>query len=245
VRFLTSYRRRRRLAWAACTLLVVVGLVVAALTLPRSNGRRYLEPTGTQAPQTVAGPGTQVPLTKAARREIGATLAAFVRTGVTRSDPTAAWDLVTPAMREGISRRDWNAGELPVVPLDARPVTGWTVLSSSPGNVTVDLLVHPRRRTKEGAIAYAVDLKLARDGRWLVDSMVPEHVFAAEPARRKPLKPLPPGFKPSQPQGALRPIWFLVPATLLGLAILVPLAFGVRTWLRQRRIEKRYRAGRL
>jgi hypothetical protein len=243
---LTSHRWRRRLAWIGGALLLGAGIAIAAVALPRSSGRHYLAPTGTQAPVTVAQQKS-VPVTKSARRGIDATLAAFVRTGVTRADPAAAWNLVTPAMRAGISRKDWNNGELPVSPLDARDDDlGWNLLSSYPGDVTVDVVIHPRKRTKEGAIAYAVEFKRTRGGRWLIDSMVPEHIFGAEPApTKKPLPPLPPGFKPKAPRGALGPIWFIVPGVLLGLAILVPIGFAIRTWLRHRAIEKRYRSGRL
>lgn len=242
---LSSHRWRRRLAWGAGALLLLAGLAIAALALPRSNGRHYLAPTGTVEPVTVAEP-KRVPVTKSARRAIDATLAAFVRTGVTRADPAAAWNLVTPAMRAGISREDWNKGELPVIPLDARTdELGWNVITSYPGDVTVDVILHPKKRTKEGAIAYAVEFKRMPDRRWLVDSMVPEHVFGAEAPPTRKVEPVPPGFKPKAPRGALGPIWFIVPGALLALVLLVPAGFALRTWLRHRSIEKRYREGRL
>ena len=111
---LSSYRWRRRLAWIGAGIALVVGIVVAAFALPKDSGRHYnLEPTGTEAAQTVANVVKQVRLTAAERRAVNRTLVAFVRSGVTRKDPAAAWDLVTPAMRSGVSRKQWNGGELP------------------------------------------------------------------------------------------------------------------------------------
>ena len=100
-------------------------------------------------------------LTAADRRAVNRTLVAFVRTGVTRKDPAAAWDLVTPAMRSGVSRKQWNGGELPVLPFPATIPDNptWNVLTSYPGDVTIDLLLQPRRGAKRGPIAFAVELK--------------------------------------------------------------------------------------
>ena len=50
-----SYRWRRRLAWIGSSVALLVGLVVAALLLPKDHGVRYqLNPTGTEAVQSYA-----------------------------------------------------------------------------------------------------------------------------------------------------------------------------------------------
>jgi hypothetical protein len=241
---LASYRWRRRLIWAGCVVLGLVGLVVAAVVLPNQNGSHYqLHATGTGLPQTYNQQQTQVKVTAAVRRDIDTTLAGFIRTGITRDDPAAAWQLATPAMRSGVTHAQWNSGTLPVIPFPARTgKPGWTTLSSYPGDVTVDLMLHSRPGTNRGSIAFAVELKRMH-GRWLVDSMVPEQSFS--PPARKAAKPLPPNFKATPPRGALGPIWFIVPAILLGIAVLTPIGFGVRSILRHRSIARRYREGRL
>src|SRR4051812_37534279 len=95
-----SYRWRRRLAWIGVFAALAIGVVVAAILLPKDTGVHYdIEPTGTEPAQTVANVLTKARLTKADRHEINQTIVAFVRTGVTRDDPAAAWNLVTPAMR--------------------------------------------------------------------------------------------------------------------------------------------------
>jgi hypothetical protein len=244
-RILSSYRWRRRLAWIGAGIALAIGIVVAVFALPKDSGRHYnLEPTGTEAAQTVANVVKQVHLTAAERRAVNRTLVAFVRSGVTRKDAAAAWDLATPAMRSGVSRKQWNGGELPVLPYPATIPDNptWNVLTSYPGDVTVDLLLQPRRGSKRGPIAFAVELKRARE-RWLVDSMIPEQAFA----------PTPSGGKTAQGGGQEEPVssrasgnrWlFIVPGALLALIVLVPLVFLLNNWRKHRAIERRYRAER-
>ena len=242
---LSSYRWRRRFAWIGAAIALAIGIVVAAFALPKDSGRHYnLEPTGTEAAQTVANVVKQVRLTAAERRAVNRTVVAFVRSGVTRKDSAAAWDLVTPAMRAGVSRKQWNGGELPVLPYPATIPDNptWNVLTSYPGDLTIDLLVQPRRGSNRGPIAFAVELKKAKQ-RWLVDSMVPEQGFA----------PTPSGDKSAKGGGEEEPVssrasgnrWlFIVPGSLLALIVLVPLVFLLNNWRKHRAIERRYRAER-
>jgi hypothetical protein len=243
---LQSYRWRRRLAWMGGLLVVLAGFAVAAVLLPKDHGRTYARvPTGTTPAQTVEAVVHQVRLTAADRRAINQTIVAFVRTGVTRDDAAAAWDLATPAMRSGVSRTRWNGGELPVQPFPARipDNPSWNLLSAYPGDVTVDLVLQPRPASKLGPIAFAVELKRqARTGRWLMDSMIPEQAFSPVESGKQPKAVNVPNGKP--PKGALSTMWFVVPGALLGLIALVPIFFLLNTWRRNRAIERRYRAER-
>jgi hypothetical protein len=248
---LQSYRWRRRLAWLGGLAALSAGVVVAGLVFANNHGTRLqLEPTGTTPPQTVAV-DRPVRVTAAERRAVNRTLVAFVRSAVTRDDPAAAWGLATPAMRSGVNRKQWNEGQLPVAPFPARIPNepSWSVLSSFAGDLTVDVLLQPRRGSKVGAVAFMVELKRMKGtGRWLVDSMIPEHVFSPAPAPT----PTPPAGKtprhvtvPEQGNhGALSPLWFAVPGALLGMIVLVPIVVLLYTWRRNRAIERRYRAER-
>jgi len=242
---LSSYRWRRRLAWIGAALALMVGVVVVVLALPKDNGRKYnLEPTGTEAAQTVANNIRQVRLTAAERRAVNRTLVPFVRAGVTRSDPAAAWEFATPAMRSAVSRKEWNAGQLPVLPFPAKISDNptWNVLTSYPGDVTIDLLLQPRRGAKRGPIAFAVELKKAKQ-RWLIDSMIPEQGFAPSS-----------GGKPTRSAGGQEdtvklhnsgnPWLYFIPGTLLALIVILPTFFLLNTWRKHRAIERRYRTER-
>ena len=239
---LASYRWRRRLMWGGSALVAFVCLVVLAIVLPKSQGKHYqLSPTGTEPVDVNTLPAKQVRVTPGVRRDVNRTLVGFVRTAVTRADSAAGWNLVTPQMRNGISRHDWNNGEVPVNPFPAEisDQPSWRVLTSYPGDLTIDLVLQPRHGTHTGAIAFAVEFKQMRDGRWLVDSMVPEHVFggSAPPAGTT---------KVAVPRGTgeharLSPLWFIIPGSLLGLVIVVPLLVALNAWRRSRAIERRYR----
>lgn len=241
-----SYRWRRRLAWSGGAVLFFAGLVVAAILLPKDQGRRFeLSPTGTTPAQTVENVLEKVRLTRADRRAVNRTLVAFVRSGVTRDDPAAAWDLATPAMRSSTTHKEWNAGELPVLPYPAiiPDNPSWYVLTSFPGDVTIDLLLQPRRTSKRGPIAFAVELKKEKKGgRWLVDSMIPEQAFApAAPEKATKQRTVPNGVAL---KGKLSLYWFIVPGTLLALIALVPILVLLNNWRRSRAIDRRYRAER-
>jgi len=242
---LSSYRWRRRLVWIGVAIALVVGIVVGVFALPKDSGRHYnLEPTGTEAAQTVANVVKQVRLTRADKQAVNRTLVPFVRSGVTRKDPSAAWDLVTPAMRSGVKRKAWNAGVLPVQPYPAAIPDNptWNVLTSYPGDVTIDLFLQPRSGAKRGPIAFAVELKKAKQ-RWLVDSMIPEQSFEAAPS----------GGKSANGGGQEEPVsarasgnqWlFIVPGAVLALIVIVPVVFLLNNWRKHRAIERRYRAER-
>ena len=241
-----SYRWRRRATWIAIWVGGVATFVLLIVLLPKGNGQKH---PGVRPgkPTDLSVVRREVPVTPRERRAVNETLVSFIRTGVARADPAAAWKLVTPAMRSGISREDWNRGELPVTPYPAHlpKPDDWTVTTSYAGDLTVDLLLQPRAGVRRGPIAFSIEMKRARDGRWLVDSMAPEQVFSpVEAAPQKGAKSQPKGAAPSYPHGRLSPLWFVFPGGLLGLVILVPLSILLLSWRRSRAIERAYRRER-
>jgi hypothetical protein len=232
--------------WLGIWIGSLCALVLLIVFLPKGNGQKH---PGVRAgkPTDLSVVQPEVPVTPRERRAVNDTLASFIRTGVARADPAAAWELVTPAMRTGISRDAWNRGELPVTPYPAHlpKRLDWTVTTSYKGDLTLDLLLQPREGVRRGPIAFSVELKRARDGRWLVDSMAPEQVFSpVEAAPSKGTKPQPKSAAPAYSHGRLSPLWFAIPGALLGLVILVPLSILLLSWRRSRAIERRYRRER-
>src|SRR5207253_7426393 len=115
----------------------------------------------------------------AERRAIDATLDRFVASAVQRHDLAASYDLVTPAMRTGISRRAWAHGRTNVMTYPARGARfhGWTLDFARRGYVMVDLLLQPRRRARVGPMIFTLELRRLH-GRWLVASFIPSASFA-------------------------------------------------------------------
>jgi len=239
---LASYRRRRRLTRIAAVLVVAVGVVLVIVLLPEGHSPRQDELGGATGPVEPVVEQAEVPVTAAERRAVNARLRAFVATAVTRDDPAAAWSLVTPEMRAGITRSEWNRGDLPVIPY---PVVvpkklDWTIVTSYPGDLTLDLVLQPRRGSRRGAASFFVEMK-RRHGLWLVDSMYAEDVFGGGPSAPKAAATTTAG-EPLGPRGRLSPLWIALPLGLLALVIVVPVGIGLLSWRRQRAIERRYRA---
>lgn len=228
--------------------MLVSALVAAILSLPE-HGRRFTE-TFSNEPSQVVVNEKPVPVTRAMRRQVDETLVRFVATAVTRKDPVAAWELSTAAMKSGTTRADWARGDLPVFPYPAVPAQArsWTVLSSVKNDLVADLVLQPPKGSKRGPVEFNVELKAVGSGRtrrWLVDSFIAIRTYDTASAQKpKPVKPLPANAKPNYPKGRLGPAWFLVPAVLLGLIVLVPVGFAIVNWRRGVRAERAYRAGR-
>ena len=240
---LRSYRWRRRLAWSGLFVAVLVAGIVVVLTLPEAEPPTDRDLGGFTGRLVTVEEQTEVPVTSAERRAVDRTLRAFIATAVTRDDPAASWNLVTRTMRTGVTRAEWNRGDLPVVPY---PVVvpkrlDWAPVASYPRDLTLDLVLQPKPRSGRPAVEFLVELKQAGDGRWLVDSMVPEDFFGS-PGKPEKTKAAQRNGKPLGPHGQLDPLWIAVPLGLLALIVVVPVGIGVVTWRRQRAIDRRYRA---
>lgn len=185
------------------------------------------------ASQATAAEPKSVPLAPAERVEISAVLDEFVRAGVKRKNPVAAWRLATPALRGPVSRRAWARGDLPVYPYPARGERfhHWTLAFSYRNWVGVDLLLQPvsRLRRKLGPIMFAVDLRRQR-GHWRVDSFNPTATYPPEgqPPRMfavADLLPSPRAERSAKPR--LGGEWWVA---LLGLLVLLPVG-TLAAWL--------------
>jgi hypothetical protein len=248
--FLDSPRRRRRLLRLAIVLVVLAAVgVVAALFW---NTGKPIGTSTTPETQGVEVPAEQreVRLTAATKREVHAVLTRFVATAVTRRNVAASFGLVTPKLREGMSRSEWALGEIPIYPYPARhEVEISRYVGSFRNDVLLDVLLQPRPGAKAGPVAFEVELKAVGSGarrHWLVDSFVPSAAFA--PASAQPAKPAAPAKPkiqttargPGYGAGHLSTRWFLVPVLILALILLVPLGLAVRSWLVGRRAAREY-----
>jgi hypothetical protein len=148
-----------------------------------------------------------------------------------------------------MSREEWAKGDIPVYPYPARrQVEISRYVGSFKNDVLLDVLLQPRKGAKNvGPIAFQVEMKAVGSGarrRWLVDSFVPSAAFApssAPPpktrvARGKTKTVASPGYGP----GHLSARWFVLPALILALILLVPAGFALRGWIVARRAEKKH-----
>jgi hypothetical protein len=237
---LSSPRRRRRLGWGFVTTVVVTGVAAGVVLMPRGEGR----PPEVLRPGPVQKVEREVPLTRATRSAIDATIARFVPAAMGRKDPALAWTLSGPGLRAGTTRSEWLRGSSPVFPYPFRDPDppGWKPLYTYRNRVGFDLLFHPRKGAKLGAIAVKVEM-VRRGGSWLVDTWYPAAVWAAPDERpwvAGPADYAAGGYtsdwydhKPVT-EGRLDARWLLVPAGLVALVAAAPLTLAGATRMRRR-----------
>jgi hypothetical protein len=195
------------------------------------------------APAQVPAVEKKVPLSASDRRQIGALIDRFVPTAVGRRDVVASYDLVTPALRSGMSRSEWASGSIPVTPYAASGKTfAWTVSYSLRNQAALVLVLHPESGAKTGGMS--ADVVVKRIGRaWLVDSFVPEAIFGNH--RVVGTHDFGAGTPSGQSSKArLGAAWLALPLAFVALLIGLPFFIVTRGWLRHRRAERAYRATR-
>lgn len=199
--------------------------------------------TGSAPAQTVENTST-VRLDPPSRAAAEQVIARFVRTGVLRRDLEAAWSLASPALKRTTSRTVWLRGDLPgVAPFPASAYAGRDIrfLYADSSTATFDVVVLAKPSTGQGTLVSTVVLR-SRGERWLVDSWATTRVLPTvtddpgESTTTTATLPAPAGLK-----GRLSPLWFIVPAILLGLIAVVPVAVLVGNRMRDRREERRWR----
>jgi hypothetical protein len=131
----------------------------------------------------VAGPATAATphLAPSDRQAINRTLDIFVNHAVKRHNPGAAYDVITPALKGGMTRAQWSRGDIGVYPYPAagRQFHQWTIQYRTRDELSIELILSPtaRHRAKLGQILFNVYLHPAH-GAWLVDSFMPGATFA-------------------------------------------------------------------
>jgi hypothetical protein len=247
---LSSPRRRRRLGRALGAALAVVAAVVVGVRW--SNTAEVVDTPVESGRAKTAAAAPAIRITPAVRREVGETVQTFVHTAVIRRNLEEAWPLASPAMRQGLTRRQWERGDIPVQPFPAAALAGadWRIRYRYDRTLGIDVMVQPKEGSGAPVAVYAVEVSAPGSGaprRFLVDSWVPQATLGAAseppaPARTSTAEAQG-GGADVYDQGRLGAEWFLVPAGILLVLVGTLGAFGLRSVVRSRRIEREYRSG--
>ena len=209
--------------------IVVLAACLAALAVTGSASARRLAPSD--------------------RKAINETLDILVNHGVKRNNIGAAYDVVTPELRGGMSRKAWSRGAIPIYPYPARGTTfhHWTIRYYNAEELGIELLLNPRPGSGLGQFVFHVYLKPAH-GRWLVDSLMPAATFA--PIGEKAVVQAQADFMASsgestRPVGAGRigAVFAYVPFAVIGLILLGLAVWGIGAKLHFYRLAGRRREG--
>lgn len=192
-----------------------------------------------------------IAVTAAVRREVRDTLERFVDAAVLRREIDEAWRLSTPTLRGGVTRADWNRGELPIQPYPWRDIEGidLRLLYSDTRSVALDVMLLPTDKVRP-ILVYTADLTPVGKGnrrRWLVDYWAPQASIGGGPPAAAANEREERQAAEDEPTLAfddsrLGAEWFLVPGAILLLLIGIPPAIAVKNTIAGRRAERRYKA---
>ncbi len=189
-------------------------------------------------PANVYARPESVPFTGARKKAAGVVVREFIDQAVLRKNPGASWELVTPSFRQGLTRAQWRTGNIPVVPFptedfaEARSMLAYSYLD----RVGLEVALLPKPGAETPATVFTLELRPVGAGsrkHWLVSSWAPAPTLNPRP-------PLSAGGPTVAQHSPLSATWLLVPAGVVGLALLIPVGIGVREWRRRARAARAY-----
>jgi hypothetical protein len=168
--------------WLPRLAAAVLAAGVAAMLVSFFHHRNATEPLSASTPGTpfehAVGEKT-VPLERAATR----VARQFILTAVARRNLADAYDLVGAELKQGVTRAQWNAGNIPVVPYPVSPsqATPAKVAYSHKSSALLEVTLHPRASAqvngvKVGPQTFYLELHARGSGtarHWVVTNWVP------------------------------------------------------------------------
>ena len=169
--FLASPRRRRRVLFAAIVVAVAAPLIYLGVhfSSPGSAGNA----TGPNVADSFYNTPKHVPFTAERRRAVREMLRHFIRTAVARRHVVESWALAGPALREGLTRRKWATGAIPVqpYPVSKHGQGAWSTVQYSYRNkVGLEVLLFPRPGSGYSVATVSADVVRGRDGHWRINN---------------------------------------------------------------------------
>lgn len=163
----------RRSLTLASALILVAGVVAFAVTWIGNTGESLETPLSDKPAQLFA-PRKQVPLDAEARRVAGR----FILTAVARENLGESYELVHPELRQGLTKKEWLTGNIPVVYYPAQEIeqARFKVDESYPDEAILEVALLPRDEKKVKPQVFFIGLKKAGKGaaaRWQVNYWVP------------------------------------------------------------------------
>ena len=165
-----------------------------------------------------------------------AVAARFVATAVARKHVDRSWDLAAPELRSGFTRKEWDAGNLPVPPYPVGEARYRLEYEDSEG-VGVSIALFPAKGSRDQPGDYLIGLHRSGSGKqrhWVVDNWqaVPTGAAVGSVSRSPVSGTKSVGtFKEGK-------AWLLVPAGLLSLIVLIPVGIASLHWYRRRRADR-------
>ena len=172
-----SARTHRQVSLLA-GLVLTAGVVAFTVAHFGDTGTSQETPLSDK-PAQVFTPRKQVPLDTEARRVAGR----FILTAVARENLGESYDLV-PELRQGMTRREWLTGNIPVVyyPAKAIETATFKVDESYPDEAILEVALLPKESAKVKPQIFFIGLKKTGN-HWRVNYWVPRAAPAVPNAR--------------------------------------------------------------
>ena len=242
--FLSSPRRRRRLAWGGGAALIVAGITFSMIHWSNTSSYHMLPVRYNEKPQ-VSTPPTKRDYRKARQEGALAVAAKFVNTAVKRKHVDKSFDLTTPALHTGYTRKAWATEDIPVVPYPV-DFAKYEVKGSFTDSVWYQVAVFPdKAHAAVPAAVYDLVLKPIGTGasrHWLVDSWTPAGYEGIPSGPLGGTRNTRAAGEVVEYKGAISGRWLFLPVSAFGLGLLLLAALGARGWWRNNRAVKRYKS---
>ena len=115
-----------------------------------------------------------------------------IRTAVARQHVARSWPLAAPSLKAGVTRKQWNRGDLPVVPYPAldKGLGKWDFVQYSyTDTIGLEVFLFPKPGSGYSALTADVELVKGHNGRWLVDYWMPKKFHGPPAVAAKAAKP--------------------------------------------------------
>jgi len=223
-------------------LAATAGIAVVVLLLPRAD--RQTETFRNVPPDVPAPAPRSVPASAELRRLLLRETTEFVRTAVRRQDLGASWPLVHPSLRQGLSRKQWLTGNIPVVPFPATGIVQSDLDWSYRDDVALDVVLQPETTSSLYRKTFTIEFKRVAGGprdRWLVYSWVPKGVSDAliQDEHRAGVEA---ALGEVRGHRGLSVAWVLIPVGFIACGFLLPVVLVLVERRRGRRAEAAHRA---
>ena len=161
----------------------------------------------------------------------------FIGSAVARQHLEDSYDIVSPHLKEGLSRQAWRSGNIPVIPYNVASVIHVKLDYSFVDDVAYDVVLVGKRGTLPAGKTFMIELRrlkargLGKD--WLVESWVPQGISTDTPAAARAARTPPP-----KPTSTISSLWLLAPGAILSLLIIVPAWIFTRNWYGARKSRR-------
>jgi len=221
---------------------VVGGALAIGFIWPNTAPPENTKPTG--GPVKIAAPPKKVPLKVRERAAALAVASRFIDTAVARKNVDRAWGLVTPTLRAGYTRKQWDTANLPGIPPFPVAEARWRLQFSDEKGIGFTMALFPTKASHQQAQVFMIGLHKVGAGNhrhWLVDNWQAAPTTASQVASGGAgsaggvLDQVTPRVTSTSAKAKESPIWLLIPVGLLSLALLIPAGIAGTNWYRDRR----------